>query len=983
MLIAHFIAAAIAPLLVRLWGRNAFLALAVVPGAATVWALLQLPVILDGGALAGSVAWAPAFSLRLGLYMDTLGLVMTLIAAGVGALILIYCARYFSDSEPGLGRFAGVFVAFAGAMLGLVLADDLIQLFVYWELTTVFSYLLIGHSTELKESRRAAMTALTVTTFGGLTMLVGMIVLGETAGTYVISEIVAAPPSGIAVEVALGLIMVGAMSKSALFPFSLWLPAAMRAPTPVSGYLHAAAMVKAGVYLVARLTPAFPDSAVWTSTALGFGVLTMILGGWKALRQYDLKLVLAYGTISQLGFLIALLGTGTRAAALAGISMLIAHSLFKAPLFLVVGIIDHGTGTRDLRELSGLRRSMPGTFWTSVLALASMAGLVPMLGFAAKELAFGAYAHGGVVDTVVLVGMVAGSTLTVAYTLRFLWGAFFDKADVAPTPVHGPGPLFLAPAALMAGLSLIGGPLSHRIDPLLALYADSVPLAPGAYETHLALWHGFELPLLLSAACVVGGLLLFRVRSAVVWIGTRTSVVDPDRVYRRMLAGLENLALQVTGSTQRGSLPVYLGTILVSLVVVAGYWVISEPIWDGDYPRVRLWDTPIQVIPAVIIAATALLTLFMRRRLFAVILVGTGGYGVAAMFYLLGAPDLALTQFLVETVSLVVFVLVLRRFPSHFSAPALKGRRIWNLAIGASTGTLVAAMTWFALAGRQEPSISRLYPAAAEEAGGYNIISVLLVDVRAWDTMGEISVLVAAAAGVASLMFVRRTQPRKAPGGVMAVSVTSAGRQAADGQARIDLGGLRVAPENLHVKPQWNHTWLPGADALPTERRSVIFEVVSRFLFPVIMVISVYLLLTGHGAVGGGFAGGIVAGLAFIVRYLAGGRFELYNTAWVQPGALIGLGLAISTGIAIGGAIFGDEVLAGGDFHVDLWILGEPHITVSLFFDIGVYLLVIGLILDILRSLGARIDEQIERDAARVRATAGPGAPEPVEEVTS
>ena len=983
VLIAHFIAAAVAPLLVRRWGRNAFLALAVVPGATTVWAFFQVPVVLDGGTLSGAVEWAPAFSLRLGLYMDALGLVMTLIAAGVGALILIYCSRYFSDSEPGLGRFAGVFVAFAGAMLGLVLADDLIQLFVYWELTTVFSYLLIGHSTELKESRRAAMTALTVTTFGGLTMLVGMVMLGEAAGTYIISEIVGAPPDGLLVEVALGLIMVGAMSKSALFPFSLWLPAAMRAPTPVSGYLHAAAMVKAGVYLVARLTPAFPDSTVWSSMALGFGVLTMVLGGWKALRQYDLKLVLAYGTISQLGFLIALLGTGTRAAALAGVSMLIAHSLFKAPLFLVVGIIDHSTGTRDLRELSGLRTSMPGTFWIAVPALASMAGLPPMLGFAAKESAFGSYTHGSTVDTIVLVGLVAGSALTVAYSLRFLWGAFFDKPDVTPTPVHRPGPLFLAPAAFMAALGLLGGPLSAWADPLLARYADSVPLAPGAQETHLALWHGFELPLLLSAICVAVGLLLFRVRSAVVWTGTRTAMTDPDRVYRRMLAGLENLALQVTGGTQRGSLPVYLGTILVSLVVVSGYWVVSGPLWEGDHPQVRLWDTPIQIIPAVVIAGTALLTLFVRRRLFAVILVGTGGYGVASMFYLLGAPDLALTQFLVETVSLVVFVLVLRRFPSHFSAPALKGRRMWNLAIGTVTGVLVAAMTWFALAGRQEPSISEHYPEAAARAGGDNIISVLLVDIRAWDTMGEISVLAAAAAGVASLMFVRRTQPRKAPGGVMAVSVTSAGQQPGDDRPRIDLGWLRTAPESLHVKPQWNHTWLPGADALPTERRSVIFEVISRFLFPVIMVISVYLLLTGHGAVGGGFAGGIVAGLAFIVRYLAGGRFELYNTAWVQPGVLIGTGLALATGVAIGGAVFGDEVLAGGDFHVNLWILGEPHLTVSLFFDVGVYLLVIGLILDILRSLGARIDEQIERDAAQARATARPDAPEPVEEITS
>ncbi|ADH70277.1 Multiple resistance and pH homeostasis protein A [Nocardiopsis dassonvillei] len=983
VLIAHFIAAAIAPLLVRQWGRNAFLALAVVPGVSTLWALFQIPAIMRGETLAVSIPWAPEFSLRLGLYMDALGLVMTLIAAGVGALILIYCARYFDDSEPGLARFAGVFVAFAGAMLGLVLADDLIQLFVYWELTTVFSYLLIGHSTELKESRRAAMTALTVTTFGGLAMLVGMIMLGETAGTYVISEIVASPPAGALVNVALVLIMVGAMSKSALLPFSLWLPAAMRAPTPVSGYLHAAAMVKAGVYLVARLTPAFHDVAVWKYTALFFGTLTMVLAGWKALRQYDLKLVLAYGTISQLGFLITLLGAGTQAGALAGISMLIAHSLFKAPLFLVVGVIDHSTGTRDLRELSGLRSSMPVTFWTSVVALASMAGLPPTLGFAAKELAFGAFEHGGGADIAVLAGIVIGSTFTVAYSLRFLWGAFWDKENVPATPLHAPGPLLQAPAAVLAGLGLLGGLLSTLVDPFLAVYADTVPVAEGDYAKHLALWHGLGLPLLLSAVCVAGGLALFRFRHEIVWAGTRTALPDADRVYRRMLAALENLALQVTGGTQRGSLPVYLGTILVTLVVAAGWWMVSGRIWEGDYPAVRLWDSPVQIIPVLIIGASALLTLFVRRRLFAVILVGTGGYGVAALFYLMGAPDIALTQFLVETVSLVVFVLVLRRFPARFSAPALRGRRVWNLALGAATGVLVAAMTWFALAGRQEPSISAGYPAAAEEAGGYNIISVLLVDVRAWDTMGEISVLAAAAAGVASLMFVRRrAQPRKTPGGVMALSVTEP-PPPADGQRGLDLGGLRFAPRRMHVEPRWARTWLPGADALPTERRSVIFEVVSRFLFPVIMVISVYLLLTGHTAIGGGFAGGIVAGLAFIVRYLAGGRFELYATAWVQPGALIGAGLAVATGTALGGAVFGTDVLAGGDTYIDFWILGEAHVTVSMLFDIGVYLLVIGLILDILRSLGARIDEQIERDAAHSEAQARTGGPERPEEVIS
>ncbi|WP_026119433.1 Na+/H+ antiporter subunit A [Nocardiopsis ganjiahuensis] len=986
MLVAHFITAAVAPLVVRLWGRNGFYALAIVPGLATVWALFQLRTVLNGGTLSESVEWAPQFSLRLGLHMDALGLVMTLIAAGVGTLILFYCARYFNDSEPGLGRFAGVFVAFAGAMLGLVLADDLIQLFVYWELTTVFSYLLVGHNAEKKESRRAAMTALTVTTFGGLAMLVGMIMLGEAAGTYVISEIVADPPAGGAVvNASLVLIMVGAMSKSALFPFSLWLPAAMQAPTPVSGYLHAAAMVKAGVYLVARLTPAFGDAAVWQGMALFFGVVTMVFGGWKALRQYDLKLVLAYGTISQLGFLIALLGTGTRAAALAGIAMLIAHSLFKAPLFLVVGIIDHSAGTRDLRELSGLRRSMPTTFWVSVVVLASMSGLPPTAGFAAKELAFGAFTHGGTLDTLVLVGLVLGSTFTVAYSLRFLWGAFLDKEGVRPTPVHAPGALFLAPAVVLAGLSLVGGPLSSWADPFLAVYADTVPPGPHEeYTTHLALWHGWELPLLLSAVCVAVGLVLFYFRNRVTWLSTRLAFVNPERNYRRMLAGLENLALQVTGSTQRGSLPVYLGTILVVLVVAAGIPMVTGRLWEGPNPGIRLWDTPVQIIPALIIVITCLMILFVRRRLFAVILVGIGGYGVAALYYLQGAPDIALTQFLVETVSLVVFVLVLRRFPTHFSSPALRGRRIWNMAIGAGTGLVMAAMTWFALAGRQEPSVSEGYEAAAHEAGGYNIISVLLVDVRAWDTMGEISVLAAAAAGVASLMFVRRrAQPRKAPGGVMAVSVTQPPKPT-NGHGAVELGELRVAPRNMHVKPLWNRTWLPGADSLPTERRSIMFEVVSRFLFPVIMILSVYLLLTGHTDVGGGFAGGIVAGLAFIVRYLAGGRFELYATAWVQPGALIGAGLALATGTALGGAVFGGDVLAGGDTYVSFGFLGEAHLTVSLIFDIGVYLLVIGLILDILRSLGARIDEQIERDATLTRETTGSeGLARAEEEVTS
>ncbi|SKA38958.1 multisubunit sodium/proton antiporter, MrpA subunit (TC 2.A.63.1)/multisubunit sodium/proton antiporter, MrpB subunit (TC 2.A.63.1) [Marinactinospora thermotolerans DSM 45154] len=969
VLAAHFVAAALAPFLVRWWGRNAFLALALVPAATTLWALLCAPGVVAGDPVGVNVAWAPEYRMSLAFRMDVLGLVMTLIAAGIGTLILVYCARYFSDDEPGLGRFAGVLTAFAGAMLGLVLADDLVQLFIFWELTTVFSYLLIGHNTERRESRRAAMTALTVTTLGGLTMLVGLIMLGEAAGTYLLSEIIAAPPRGAAVTVALVLILVGALSKSALLPFSLWLPAAMQAPTPVSGYLHAAAMVKAGVYLVARLTPAYGDTPAWQVLTVGVGVATMILAGWKALRQYDLKLLLAYGTVSQLGFLTALLGAGTRDAALAGIAMLCAHALFKAPLFLVVGIIDHSTGTRDLRELSGLRRSMPAVWWISVLAVASMAGLPPLFGFAAKESAFAAFEHGPAWQTLALVGMVVGTVFTVGYSLRFLWGAFLDKPEVPTTPVHAPGALFVAPAAVLAALSLLGGPFASALDPILAGYADTVPWG-GAHPAHLALWHGFGTPLVLTAVCLAGGLLLFSRRGEVVWLGNRLALPDPNRIYRRVLAAVDTLAIQVTGITQRGSLPVYLGTTLVVLVVLSGVPILTGRLWEIEAPPVRLWDSPIQFVPAAVTVIAAVGVLFVRRRLFAVVLVGVTGYGAATLFMFQGAPDLALTQFLVETVSLVVFVLVLRRLPTRFTTPVLRGRRRINLLIGAATGTLVAVMAYFALAGRRAETISSGYPAAAEEAGGKNIISTILVDLRAWDTMGEISVLAVAAAGVASLMFVRRrARPVRGRMGVPVTplpaisAVEPAGAPAEPNAVPWRPSGIAVAPRQLRIRPKWNPLWLPGAAALARERRSVIFEVTARGLFPVIVLLSVYLLLTGHTSIGGGFAGGIVAGLGLMVRYLAGGRYELYAAVHAQPGVLIGLGLVIAAGTALGGAVFGTEILDGGVFDLHIPVIGHLHVTTSLLFDFGVYLLVIGLILDILRSLGARIDEQLEREA--------------------
>lgn len=580
LIVSHFVLAACAGPLVHRLGRRAFVVLALPPAAATVWAFTRWNTAASGDADTWSWQWIPDYDVSLDLRLDALAELMVLLAAGVGALVLLYCASYFRDDTPQLGRFAGNLLAFAGAMLALVLADDLITLYVFWELTTVFSYLLIGHGSEHRHSRRSALQALVVTTLGGLAMLVGFLIIGQAAGTYRISTIVADPPEAtLAVSIALVLVLCGALSKSAIWPFSMWLPNAMAAPTPVSAYLHAAAMVKAGVYLVARLSPAFADVPVWKPVILVLGGATMLLGGWRALRLNDLKLVLAYGTVSQLGFLILLAGTGNRNAALAAAAMILGHALFKAPLFLVTGIVDHATGTRDLRKLSGVGRSLPYVAGVAVLAAASMAALPPLLGFAAKEAAFEALLHGTAAERWALAVVVAGSALTTAYTLRFVWGAFARKPGVPDTPVHRVGWAFLAPPALLAVLGLVLGPGVGWTDRLLGAYADTYPAPADPY--HLSLWHGLGTALLLSAVAWAAGTVLFLGRTTVTKVSRRIAWPTADSVFGHLLLGQERLALQVTGFIQRGSLSVYLATTL--LVMVGGQLAVlltDEP-WQG------------------------------------------------------------------------------------------------------------------------------------------------------------------------------------------------------------------------------------------------------------------------------------------------------------------------------------------------------------------------------------------------------------------
>lgn len=945
LVLAHVVVGAASPLLVKALGRRAFLLICLVPLVAFGWTLAQADVVAGGTTLTQVLPWVPSLDLELAFAMGTLQWVMALVVTGVGTLVLAYCAWYFSDDEPGLPSFAGSFVAFAGAMLGLVLADDLLLLYVFWELTTVFSYLLIGHDPTRRASRAAGMQALLVTTLGGLAMLVGILLIGTSAGTYRVTELLADPPVGGVVTAAVVLLLVGAVSKSALFPLHFWLPAAMAAPTPVSAYLHAAAMVKAGVYLVALLAPAFADVPGWRPVLLILGVGTMLLGGWRALRQFDIKLLLAYGTVSQLGFLMVVLSLGTRAAALAGLAMIVAHALFKAALFLVVGIIDHSTGTRDLRSLSGVGRSMPVLLVVALVAGASMAGVPPLTGFVAKESVYGALVgvarHGDgtglgpLAGWALLAGVVTGSVLTVAYTARFLWGAFAAKQGVDPTPVVDAPSGFLAAPALLAGLSLVLGFLGPWETRLLQPYASTMPHGDGG--ARLLLWHGVNLALLLSLLALAVGVLMFRRRVAFAAIQAALGQqASADRAYRSAMRHLDRTAVEVTSLTQRGSVATYLSVILVVVVLLPGSVLLTSGHWPD---RVVWWDTPAQLVVGSIVVLGAVLTVRSRRRLKAVVMVGVTGYGTATLFLIHGAPDLALTQALVETVTLVVFVLVMRRLPEYFTDRPLTRRRYWRMAIGALVAVAVAGFMFLATDARTMPPVSGRFPKeAVEYGGGRNIVNVTLVDIRAWDTMGEIAVLVAAATGVASLIF---------------IETRSSGIRRVSGLPAVPVSAASTGPA------AYRPVWLPGGRTLAPERRSILFEVVTRLIFHTIVVFSIYLLFSGHNNPGGGFAAGLVTGLALMVRYLAGGRYELDEAAPVDAGALMGTGLFIATGSGLAPLAFGGAVLQSAIVDLHLPLLGEVHLVTSLFFDVGVYLVVVGLMLDLLRSLGSGIDRQI------------------------
>lgn len=911
LLAAYLAATVLVPLIARRLGREIFLAAATLPAVTLAWAFARAPEILAGSTAAETIDWVPELGLEIALRVDAFSLLMTILAAGMGTLIFLYSRWYFDDG-PDLGRLAGPLIAFAGAMFGIVIADNLLALYVFWELTSITSYLLIGFDDRSAEARAAALRALLVTVAGGLAMLAGFILIGESAGTYSLTGVLANPPTGMSVEIGLLLVLFGAFTKSAQAPFHFWLPGAMAAPTPISAYLHSATMVKAGIYLIARLAPVFATLHFWRPLLVGVGLATMLIGGWNALRQRDLKLLLAHGTTSQLGLMTALFGTGIAAATLAGSILIVAHAAFKGALFMVVGIIDHQAGTRDIDRLDGLYRKLPGTFIATVLAVASMAGLPPLLGFIAKEAALEGFLEmiGIGWGRIALAVLVIGSALTFAYSLRFLWGAFAPKradelvADFTGSETMRPEVGFLAPAAVLALLSLAFGIMPGTVDALIGESARA--LDPGLTPRRLALWHGLTPALLLSVAAILGGLLLWQLRREVARFQERRRFAwDAEMVYDQTVETVLRFANVVTGRLQTGSLPMYLAVILGTVVAIPGSTMIRRLDW---WPVILLIDRPTQGVIALFMALAAILTVLTRRRMSAVVATSVVGYGVAFLFVVQGAPDLALTQLLFETLLLVLFVLILRHLPISFPG---RGGRWWRIVRGglaAAVGSFITLAALYAGSARgTAPPVSVEYlRRAIPEGEGRNVVNLILVDFRAFDTFGEIVVLTAAALGIMGLVRAAR-------------------------RGRGEMGESRT---------------------MLTFRPSTILDAAARIVFHTVLLYSIILLTVGHDHPGGGFIGGLVAGAAFILIYLAGGTPWMRRVEPAPPELLLGTGLTLAAVVGATGWLRGSDFLEATSSTLLIPGVGTIDFRSVFLFDLGVYLVVLGLVIALLGSAG-------------------------------
>lgn len=914
--LAFVVAATIVLAAWRRLGRMIF-AVALAPLVfAFVAIAVQVPSVLDQDVPEARWQWVSQLSMSVSFRLDGVAVAMGLLVTGIGLVVVVYAWDYFHhDPSPDrVARFAGFFTLFAGAMLGLVLAGDVWTLFVGWELTSVLSFLLIGLDDHLASARTAALRALLVTGAGGLAMLGGLICLVHEARTSDLQTLLERAPTSTTAQVGLVLVLVGAFAKSAQFPLHFWLPGAMAAPTPVSAFLHSATMVKAGVVVVARFAPAFATVVWWRPTLLAVGGTTMLLGGVAALRRNDAKQSLAFGTVSQLGFLVVLFGLGEPQVTAAGVAWLAAHALFKSGLFLTIGAVEHATGSRDLRRLSGVGRSLPILAVASGLCTLSMIGLPPLLGFAAKESALAS-----LIDTdtgwsrVGLLIVIVGSILTAAYSFRLWWAMFATKrpvstgaqADDGRAHVHHPPNWGLTgPVCLLAAVSLAAGIVATPLASRLTVAADSLDQAA---HLHLGLWSGLHLPLLYSALIVGIGLVL---GVAVLRrpLPAASGATYGERAYGRTYTGLLDGARRVTAVSQSGSLPGYVAVIFSVIVLVTGIALARGA--GADVHGAVLADSAMQAVVALLAVAISIAVVVARRRFVSVLLLGGVGQALTVIFLMYGAPDLALTQFMIETMTIVAFVLVLRHLPRDFAKPPSWAPRLLRIGVAVASGVAVA---WFALAAgstdRPTDVATAMEQLSLPAAGGRNVVNVAVVDFRGVDTMFEITVFGIAALGVANL--------------------------------------VRAATRTVGA-PRPSRLARIGA-------HSMVFVQVTRMIFHVTLLVSVYVALRGHNAPGGGFAGGLIAASAFVFRLLAGGGSDdRTRVAKVPPVALIGVGMLLAIGSGLTALALGNEFLETAIVHVHVPLVGDVKLVSAAVFDFGVYLLVIGVTITMLNSLASR-----------------------------
>lgn len=759
VLIVGVFVGVLAPIIFRLAGRYAGWLLALFPAALTVYFIALIPHIESGNSILTTIPWVPSLGINFSFVVDGLALVFALMITGIGVLIFIYAQEYL-EGHPHLGRFYFYLTLFMLAMLGVVLADNVITLFVFWELTSLSSYFLIGFNADAEKARKSALQALLVTGIGGLALLAGLLLIANVAGSMEMSvfltrsDVIRSHPIYVAM---LLLVLAGAFTKSAQFPFHFWLPNAMEAPTPVSAYLHSATMVKAGVYLLARFQPLMSDTGFIHDFIIIVGSITMLWGAAVAFVQKDLKLILAYSTISALGTLTLLIGLGTTAAAEAAIVFLLGHSLYKGALFLIVGAVDHETGTRNIEELGGLTKAMPTTAMAVVLAGLSMSGIPPMLGFLSKELMYEAKLHS--LDAAWLmttVGVVA-NVLLVSVAAIVVVRAFFGKEQSTPKKPHeAPLGMLLGPVMLSV-LGVVLGMFPGLISSTLIAPAVSAVRAEAAH-VELSLWHGFNFVFALSLLTFFCGLLVYvfhkTIRSAV-WNMNIVSRWNANRWYGEILQGLINAANVQTKIFQNGYLRWYLLFIIATTVGLAGVMLFSN--LSGVAVESNFSDIGIHELTlAVVMIAAALMAIRSKSRIAALVALGIVGYGIALLFILFGAPDLAMTQFAIETLTVILFVLVVYRLP-RFVDYSTYSARTRDAVVALSVGGLMTALVMIVSIESLSSHVSAFFSENSFLlAKGRNIVNVILVDFRGLDTMGEITVLAIAAIGAYALLKLKK-----------------------------------------------------------------------------------------------------------------------------------------------------------------------------------------------------------------------------------